>query len=158
MIVIIGRPSVISSETTLETLRDRTWYCWCQTENQVTSTRMRFVLLSLRLLEVSNSRGGLSFVELRRRTWDASLRLRVPGRFEDRVTGRIVYSLRLAKATNCSLRARLLRLRSRPLCIRAHERGKVCCPFSQEEYAYIVCRERGESRKHKRVITKSHFL
>lgn len=61
------------------------------------------------------SRDRLSFVELRR---ERRVHLRRGGavggegrrgRFEDRVTGRIVYSPRLVKATNCSLRARLLR-------------------------------------------------
>jgi len=100
------------------------------------------VLLSLHLRCGKYRIRAVKLRWIKTRTWSASLRSGVPERFEDRVTGRIVYSLRLVKTTNCSLCARLLRLVcGRPLCIRAHERGKVCCPFSQEEYAYIVFRE-----------------
>lgn len=134
-IVIIGCPSVIPSETTLETLGDRTWYCWCQTVNQVTRCRRghgSFFFLFI-ATAVSNSRGGLSFVELRRKrgvhpstlqTWGAAL-----GRFEDRVTGCIVYSPRLMKATNCSLRARLPRLAADRCAFALANEAKFVVPF-----------------------------
>lgn len=114
--VIIGRPSVIPSKATLETLRDWTWYRWCQKQlDRVTTLSMKMWFsfsFSSRLREVLNSHGVLRLRWIKAKTWGAFFRQTSWGtgeRFEDRVTRRIVYFPRLVKTTNCSLRARLLR-------------------------------------------------
>lgn len=127
-----------------------------QMVDQVTLTRMGFVLLSLRLLEISNSRGGLSFAKLRQRTWDASLRLRVPERSLKIALQGALFILRDSRKQQIALYVRVCYAFAANHCAFAHaSEAKFVVPFFQEEY---VCRERGESRKHKRVVTKSHFL